>query len=153
MLGSVFERFTEEARQVVVHAQEETLALRQSKLGTEHLLLGLLRVENTNAARLLKQRGVTIERVRGLVIEIVGAGESEASGSIPFTPDAKNVLDAAVRASVGRRIASVGPEHLLLGLVSDEDSVGARILLDLDADGAALRDAIDRLVVNANGWP
>jgi ATP-dependent Clp protease ATP-binding subunit ClpC len=145
MLRAVFARFTEEARQVVVHAQEETLTLRHSKIDTEHLLLGLLRVEGSIAARVLAERGVTVERVRGLVIQIVGAGESEiTSRQIPFTPDAKDALEAAHRASLGRRLTWIGPEHLLLGLVSDGDSVGARILLELDVDRATVRDAIDR---------
>ncbi|MBC7294271.1 MAG: NDP-hexose 4-ketoreductase, partial [Thermoleophilia bacterium] len=91
----MFERFTERARQVIVLAQEEARMLRHNYIGTEHLLLGLLREADGVAARVLSSLEVSLEEVRGEVARIVGEGEQEAQGQIPFTPRAKKVLEMA----------------------------------------------------------
>jgi ATP-dependent Clp protease ATP-binding subunit ClpC len=93
----VFERFTERARQVVVLAQEEARTLKHNYIGTEHLLLGLLREEQGIPARVLESLDVTVERVRAQVVRTVGAGEEVTDGQIPFTPRAKKVLELALR--------------------------------------------------------
>src|SRR5205823_9532258 len=85
----MFERFTERARQVVVLAQEEARTLKHNYIGTEHILLGLLREEEGLAARVLESLDITVERVRAQVVRIVGSGEDVTSGQIPFTPRAK----------------------------------------------------------------
>jgi ATP-dependent Clp protease ATP-binding subunit ClpC len=82
----LFERFTERARQVVVLAQEEARTLKHNYIGTEHILLGLLREEEGLAARVLESLDITVERVRSQVVRIVGSGEEVTSGQIPFTP-------------------------------------------------------------------
>ena len=82
----MFERFTERARQVVVLAQEEARTLKHNYIGTEHILLGLLREEEGLAARVLESLDITVERVRAQVVRIVGSGEEVTSGQIPFTP-------------------------------------------------------------------
>ena len=87
----MFERFTESARQVVVLAQEEARILKHNYIGTEHILLGLLREEEGLAARVLESLDITVERVRAQVVRIVGSGEEVTSGQIPFTPRAKKV--------------------------------------------------------------
>ena len=87
----MFERFTERARQVVVLAQEEARTLKHNYIGTEHILLGLLREEEGLAARVLEGLEITVEEVRAQVIRIVGSGEEVTSGQIPFTPRAKKV--------------------------------------------------------------
>src|SRR6266513_625498 len=87
----MFERFTERARQVVVLAQEEARILKHNYIGTEHILLGLLREEEGLAARVLESLDITVERVRAQVVRIVGSGEEVTSGQIPFTPRAKEV--------------------------------------------------------------
>ena len=92
---SLFERFTERARHVVVLAQEESRLLRHNYIGTEHVLLGLLREEEGLAAQALVSLAITLERVRAQVIQIVGSGEEVTSGAIPFTPRAKKVLEIA----------------------------------------------------------
>ena len=93
----MFERFTERARQVIVLAQEEARVLRHNYIGTEHLLLGLLREADGVAARVLGTLEVSLEEVRGEIQRIVGEGEHEAQGQIPFTPRAKKVLELALR--------------------------------------------------------
>src|SRR6187551_3299250 len=85
-IKTVFERFTERARQVVVLAQEEARILKHNYIGTEHILLGLLREEEGLAARVLESLDITVERVRAQVVRIVGSGEEVTSGQIPFTP-------------------------------------------------------------------
>lgn len=88
----MFERFTEQSRRVVVLAQDEARRLNHHYIGTEHLLLGLLREEDGLAARVLESLGVTLDRIREQVARLVGAGEEVTSGQIPFTPRAKKVL-------------------------------------------------------------
>ena len=91
----MFERFTERARQVVVLAHEEARTLKHDYIGTEHVLLGLLREEEGLAARVLESLDITVDRVRAQVVLIVGPGEEVSSGQIPFTPRAKKVLELA----------------------------------------------------------
>src|SRR6187397_2092223 len=130
----MFERFTERARQVVVLAQEEARTLKHNYIGTEHILLGLLREEEGLAARVLESLDITTERVRSQVVRIVGSGEEVTSGQIPFTPRAKKVREAL---SLGHNY--IGTEHILLGLVRENEGVAARILLDFDADSDKIR--------------
>ena len=114
---AVFERFTERARQVPVFAREEAQALRYNYIDTEHLLLGLLRVEEGIAARVLQSFDVTLERVRDQVVRIVGGGEEATGGQLPFTPRAKQVFELALREALGLGHNYIGTEHLLLGLL------------------------------------
>ena len=93
----MFERFTERARQVVVLAQDEARALKHNYIGTEHILLGLLREEEGLAARVLESLDITVEEVRAQVARIVGQGDEVTTGQIPFTPRAKKVLELALR--------------------------------------------------------
>jgi ATP-dependent Clp protease ATP-binding subunit ClpC len=132
----LFERFTERARQVVVLAQEEARTLKHNYIGTEHILLGLLREEEGLAARVLESLDITVERVRSQVVRIVGSGEEVTSGQIPFTPRAKKVLELALREALSLGHNYIGTEHILLGLVRENEGVAARILLDFDADSA-----------------
>src|SRR5437016_6600806 len=96
----MFERFTERARQVVVLAQEEARALKHNYIGTEHLLLGLLREEEGLAATVLESLVVTIADVRAEVVRLVGEGDAVTAGQIPFTPRAKKVLELALREAI-----------------------------------------------------
>jgi len=138
----MFERFTERARQVVVLAQDEARVLRHNYIGTEHLLLGLLREEEGIAARVLESLGVTIEEVRAQVARIVGHGDEAATGQIPFTPRAKKVLELSLREAQSTGHNYIGTEHVLLGLVRENSGVAARILLDFDADADTIRSVI-----------
>jgi ATP-dependent Clp protease ATP-binding subunit ClpC len=140
----MFERFTERARQVVVLAQEEARTLKHNYIGTEHILLGLLREEDGLAARVLDSLDVTVERVRAQVVRIVGSGEQDTCGQIPFTPRAKKVLDLATSEALALGADHIGTEHILLGLAREGEGVAARILLDLGADRERVRDAVIR---------
>src|SRR5215217_1514802 len=93
----MFERFTERGRQVVVLAQDEARALKHDYIGTEHILLGLLREQEGVAARVLGSLGITLDGVRAHVVRIVGLGEEVAGRQIPFTPRAKTVLELTLR--------------------------------------------------------
>jgi hypothetical protein len=147
----VFERFTERARQVVVYAQEEARALRHDYIGTEHILLGLLREQEGLAARVLESFDLTVERVRGQVVRIVGSGEEVTSGQIPFTPRAKKVFEMALRESLSLGHNYIGTEHILLALVRENEGVGARILLDFDADPERVRNEVRRMLSGPAG--
>jgi ATP-dependent Clp protease ATP-binding subunit ClpA len=138
----MFERFTERARQVVVLAQDEARALKHDYIGTEHILLGLMRDDDGLAARVLGALGVTLFEARALVARIVGEGDSRVSGQIPFTPAAKRVLELSLRESMSVGHNYIGPEHILLGLVSVNDGVAASILLDSGTSPDAVRSEV-----------
>jgi ATP-dependent Clp protease ATP-binding subunit ClpC len=142
----VFERFTERARQVVVLAQDEARHLKHNYIGTEHLLLGLLREEEGLAARVLESLHVTLEEVRAQVDRIVGTGDEVPSGQIAFTPRAKKVLELSLREARALRHDYIGTEHILLGIVRENEGVAARILLDFDADAEKIREAVFRML-------
>src|SRR6516165_2595348 len=142
----MFERFTERARQVVVLAQEEARTLKHNYIGTEHILLGLLREEEGLAARVLEALDITVERVRAQVVRIVGSGEEVTSGQIPFTPRAKKVLELALREALSLGHNHIGTQHILPGLVRENEGVAARILLDFDADSEKIRNEVIRML-------
>jgi ATP-dependent Clp protease ATP-binding subunit ClpA len=136
----MFERFTNQSRQAVVLAQEEARDLQHSYIGTEHLLLGLLREGTGSAARALTSMDITLEAARREAEAIVGLGEHQLpSGPIPFTPRAKKALELSLRESLqlGQNYISTG--HLLLGLIAHGDGVAVGILGRLGADLTGLR--------------
>jgi ATP-dependent Clp protease ATP-binding subunit ClpC len=142
----VFERFTERARQVVVLAQDESRALGHDYIGTEHILLGLLREEEGLAARVLESLDITVEEVREQVVRIVGQGESVPTAQIPFTVRAKEALEHALREALSLGHSYVGTEHVLLGLVSQNDGVAVEVLLDAGADAEKIRSEVIRML-------
>lgn len=141
---AVFERFNERARQVIVLAQDEARGLKHHYIGTEHLLLGLLREETGSAASVLRSLDITVGEVRQLVARIVGQGDEPTSGQIPFTPRAKRVIELALREALSLGHAYIGTEHILLGIVDDNEGVAARMLLDFDVDSPKLRREVAR---------
>jgi ATP-dependent Clp protease ATP-binding subunit ClpC len=138
----VFERFTERARQVVVLAQDEARALGHNYIGTEHILLGLLREEEGIAARALERLGVTLAETRVLVGEFSGPREEPPAGQIPFTPRTKAVLELSLREALALGHNHIGTEHILLGLVRESGGLGARILLGFGADPEQVRGEV-----------
>jgi ATP-dependent Clp protease ATP-binding subunit ClpC len=142
----VFERFTERARQVVVYAQDEARGLNHNYIGTEHILLGLLREEEGLAARVLESLDVTVEEARSKVARIVGQGDAVTAGQIPFTPRAKKVLDLSLREALSLGHNHIGTEHILLGLVRENEGVAAHVLLDFGADAETIRNEIIRML-------
>ncbi len=149
----MFERFTERARQVVVLAQEEARDLKHNYIGTEHLLLGLLREGDGVAARVLSALDVSLEDVRGTIMRIVGEGEHESQGQIPFTPRAKKVLELALREALSLGHNYIGTEHILLGLVRESEGVAARVLADLEADADRIRQEVMRVLSGPSRRP
>jgi hypothetical protein len=142
---SMFERFTERARRVVVHAQEQSRSLGHDYIGTEHLLLGLTCEEDWLAARALKSVHVTHERVRAAIVRAVGEGEQAGTGQIPFTPRAKKVLEMSLREALRLGDNYIGTEHILLGLLREDKGPATDVLRDLDADVEKVRDELLRL--------
>src|SRR5438270_10097623 len=142
----MFERFTERARQVVVLAQEEARTLKHNYIGTEHILLGLLREEEGLAARVLESLDITVERARAQVVRIVGSGEEVTSGQIPFTPRAKKVLERALREALSLGHNYIGTEHILLGLIREGEGVAAQVLVKLGADLNRVRQQVIQLL-------
>ncbi len=147
----MFERFTERARQVVILAQDEARMLEHSSIGTEHILLGLLREEEGLAARVLESLGITVERFRDALVQITPPGEGIASGQIPFTPRAKKVLELALREALSLGHNYIGTEHVLLGAVRENEGVAARILLGFDVDAEKIRNEVIRMLSGPGG--
>lgn len=135
----MFERFSDNARRVVVLAQEEARLLRHTHIGTEHLLLGLLHEADGRAARALDAAGVTLDAARAQVERGTGKGLKEPSGHIPFTPRAKKALELSLRESLDLGHNPLGTEHLLLGLLREGEGAGVRALVALDVDLGRLR--------------
>lgn len=135
---------------MVVLAQEEARELRHSYIGTEHILLGLLRDEERrpNEERPLRTLGVTLVAARGRVARLVGAGEEATSGQIPFTPRAKKVLELSLREALSRGDNWIGPEHILLGLAREDEGVASRVLLEFDTDADAIRSETLRILAH-----
>src|SRR5690349_8986903 len=113
-IPTVFERFTERARRVVVLAQEEARLLNHNYIGTEHILLGLIHEGEGVAAKALESLGISLEGVRSQVEEIIGQGQQAPSGHIPFTPRAKKVLELSLREALQLGHNYIGTEHILL---------------------------------------
>jgi ATP-dependent Clp protease ATP-binding subunit ClpA len=132
----VFERFSDDARRVVVVAQEEARQLGHGHIGTEHLLLGLLGVERSEAARVLGGAGVTVDAARQKVIDAVGRGGG-ADASLPFTARAKRALERAHRFSLQRRARHIETEHVLQGVLDVEGTAG-QVLRGLGVDVSRL---------------
>jgi ATP-dependent Clp protease ATP-binding subunit ClpA len=138
----MFERFDEDARQVVVLAQEEARILRHNHIGSEHLLLGLLREGDGVAATVLERLCLRVETTRAAVLRRVPAGNEAASGQLPFTPRAKNALELALREMLFLGHAEITTGHLLLGLLDVSDSVASDVLDEAEIQPQAIRTAV-----------
>src|SRR5215471_13997915 len=147
----MFERFTDQARRVVVVAQEESRKLGHDYIGTEHLLLGILGTGDSVAVNALGSLGVSLEAARQQVEEIVGRGSHQVSGHIPFTPRAKKVLELSLRESIQLGHSYIGTEHILLGLIREGDGVAAQVLVKLGADLNRVRQQVIQLLHGYQG--
>jgi ATP-dependent Clp protease ATP-binding subunit ClpC len=130
---SMFEKFGQQARRVIVLAQEEAATLNHNYIGTEHILLGLIR-EGGGAAKALESLGISLDAVRQQVEEIIGRGQQAPSGHIPFTRRAKKALELSLRESLQLGHDYIGTEHILLGLLREGDGVAVQVLVKLGAD-------------------
>ena len=148
---SMFERFTDRARRVVVLAQEEARLLNHSYIGTEHILLGLIHEGEGVAAKALETLSISLEAVRAQVEEIIGQGGSSPSGHIPFTPRAKKVLELSLREALQLGHNYIGTEHILLGLIREGEGVAAQVLVKLGADLGRVRQQVIQLLSGYQG--
>jgi ATP-dependent Clp protease ATP-binding subunit ClpC len=142
----VFERFTDRARRVVVLAQAEASMLNHNYIGTEHILLGLLHSGEGVAAQVFESLDISVEATRQQVEDVVGRGEGEITGHIPFTPRAKKVLELSLREALQLGHNYIGTEHLLLGLIREGEGVAAQVLRTLGADLNRVRQAVIQLL-------
>jgi hypothetical protein len=142
----MFERFTDRARRVVVLAQEEARRLDHNWIGTEHLLLGLIRESQGVAAKALESLGISLDAVRTQVEEIIGRGQQAPSEHIPFTPRSKKVLELTQREAQQLGHNYIGTEHILLGLIREGDGVAAQVLVSLGADLNWVRQTVIQLL-------
>jgi ATP-dependent Clp protease ATP-binding subunit ClpC len=142
----MFERFTERARKVVFLAQQEAARLGHNVVGTEHLLLGLVAEGEGIAAKALEVLNIDLKTIRAEVERIIGSGEANPFGEIPFTPRAKRVLELAVEE--GRQMGHnyVGTEHILLGLIREGEGVAAQVLRNLGAELDTVRKQVTGLL-------
>ena len=147
----MFERFTERARKVVVLAQDEARHFNHNYIGTEHLLLGLLREDEGVAAQALSSLNVVLDEVREQVESIVGYGEEGTGAQAPFTPRSKKVLELALREALQLGHNYIGTEHILLGLVRESEGVAARVLSNLDVDPDKVRREVVRRLGEERG--
>jgi ATP-dependent Clp protease ATP-binding subunit ClpC len=142
----MFERFTERARQVVVLAQDEARALGHAYIGTEHLLLGLLREQDGIGGRALGSLGFTLEAARDAVRRFVGEGSGAPAAQLPFSPRAKKALELALREAIRLGHEHIGTEHILLGLGRQSEGAAAAVALDAGVTGEAMRDRALELI-------
>ncbi|MDP6418434.1 MAG: ATP-dependent Clp protease ATP-binding subunit [Candidatus Krumholzibacteria bacterium] len=141
------DRFTERVRKVLFLARDEASRLQHEYIGTEHLLLGIVREGEGIAGKVLKKMGLDFEQIRLAVEKLVSStGGTVMIGEIPFTPRAKTVLELAVEEARLLGHNYVGTEHLLLGLIREGEGVAARVLLDLGADRKKVREEIHQLL-------
>ena len=147
----MFERFTDEARRVLVLAQEEARILEHGFIGTEHLLLGILHHGHGPAPEALTAMGVTLETARAQVAQMVGPQGTAITGSVPFTPRAKKTLELALRDALQLGHDHIRTEHLLLGVIDEGEGVGARTLVALDVDLSRLREDVTSRVARPGG--
>ncbi len=142
----MFERFTDRARRVLVLAQEEARLLNHNFIGTEHILLGLIHEGEGVAAKALESMGVTLEAVREKVEDTIGSSGTATTGSPPFTPRAKKVLELSLREALQLGHNYIGTEHMLLGLVREGEGVAATVLQSLGADLSRVRQQVIQLL-------
>ena len=126
----MFDRFTQEAKNAVILAQEEARLHGHTYLGTEHLLLGILHQNNSMAVTALECLGLTLEPVRQQALEILGVG-STSPNVLPFTPRARKVLELAYRESEQLGSNYIGPEHLLLGILREGEGIACQTIVAL----------------------
>jgi ATP-dependent Clp protease ATP-binding subunit ClpC len=145
-------RFSDRAQKVIMIAQEEAKRLNHDYVGTEHILLGLVAIGEGSAAQILAEIGVDFRRVRLEIEKIVGVGDNMMLlGEIPFTPRAKKVLEYAVEEAQQMGHSYIGTEHILLGLIREEEGVAARVLENLDLKLDTLKETILEFIGEGKG--
>src|ERR1700716_1796148 len=146
-----FDKFTERARKVLQLAQEEAQRFNHNYIGTEHLLLGLVREGEGVAAKVLGNLGVELNKVRSAVEFIIGRGDRTVLGEIGLTPRAKKVIELAV--DEARRLSHhyIGTEHLLLGMVREGEGIAAGVLESLGVNLEKVRTQTIQVLSTSSG--
>jgi dihydroneopterin aldolase len=147
----MFERLTERARKVMVHAQEEARRFGHSYIGTEHILLGLLREDEGVAARALERLNISLRGAREQVESIVGYGEESMGTQAPFTPRSKKVLELALREAMQLGHNYIGTEHILLGLIRENEGVASQMLAGMGVEADEVRRELARMLPGEPG--
>ncbi|SDM89238.1 Clp protease N-terminal domain-containing protein [Allokutzneria albata] len=137
-----FARYTDDARKVLVYAQEEAKSAGNPEIGTEHILLGLLHAPEALAARALAAEGASEQTVRAAVERVLPPAQQEVPEQIPFTANAKKVIQLTLRESLRHNSKHIGTEHLLLALMRAESGTGAKVVADLGISRQAVEDRI-----------
>ena len=152
-MADKFDRFTKRARRVLSLAQEEAQRLNHNYIGTEHLLLGLVREENGVAVRVLRELGVDPRQIRERVERTVGRGQRALYGKLSLTPRTKRVIELAV--DEARRLGHhyIGTEHLLLGLVREGEGVAVDVLKGLGVSLDKVRSQTARVMMESSSQP
>ncbi|OGW86160.1 MAG: hypothetical protein A3A81_05250 [Omnitrophica bacterium RIFCSPLOWO2_01_FULL_45_10b] len=143
----MFDRFTERARKVIILAKEEAKRFNHDYIGTEHILLGLIKEGESVAAAVLQNLGLSLDTIRLEVEKLVQFGPSTiVSGDIPFTPKAKKVIELAM--DEARRLGHnyIGTEHLLLGLIKEGEGVASHVLMNVGLDLNKVRSEVIKLL-------
>lgn len=148
-----FDKFTERARKALSLSQEEAQRLQHNYIGTEHLLLGLIREDEGVAARVLLNLGVRLDEARQNIATIIGKGDQTVPGSIGLTPRAKKVIELAVDEARTMNHHYIGTEHILLGLVREGEGVAALMLESMGVQLARVREETLRVLRQVNPAP
>jgi len=150
----MFQRFTDRARRTVVFAQDEARGLNHNWIGTEHLLLAIIREGQGVGAKSLEALGISLDAVRQQVEEVIGRGqEPVGDGHISFTPRAKKVLELSLREALQLGHDYIGTEHILLGLIREGDGVAAQVLVRMGCDLNRVRHQVIVLLSGRQGRP
>ena len=148
----MFGRFTQRVQKVLLLAQEEAKSFNHNVIGTEHILLGLVREGAGIAAKVLISMGVDLNRIRMEIEKLIGRGNAQlVSQSISYTPRAKKVIELAIEEGQNLGHNYVGTEHLLLGLIREGEGIAAQVLNNLGVDLAKARKAVLDMLGSVQG--
>jgi hypothetical protein len=145
-----FDKFTDRARTVLTFAQDEAQRFNHHYIGTEHILLGLLRVDDGVACRVLRARGVELDKARTAVEFIIARSDRPIVGEVGLTPRAKRVIELAIEEARGLEHNYIGTEHLLLGLIREGEGIAAGVLDSLGVELDSVRHDVVRALTTAS---
>lgn len=153
----MYQRFTEKAERAIAFSQQTAVELGHNYVGTEHILLGLVKEGTGVAARVLQAQGITEEKILKEIEELIGRGEAAGEQPVGFTPRTKRVLELAFKEARRMGQGYIGTEHLLLGIMKEGESVAVRIMMDLGVDPQKLLNELVKVLneeaPGANGAP
>ncbi len=153
----MYQRFTEKAERAIAFSQQSAVELGHNYVGTEHILLGLVKEGTGVAARVLQVQGITEEKILREIDELIGRGETAGETPVGFTPRTKRVLELAFKEARRMGQGYIGTEHLLLGIMKEGESVAVRIMMDLGVDPQKLLNELVKILneetPGSNGSP